>query len=175
MNYEALKRAINTVQVKREAVLESTLARLRETVRTGNRTIEDDKDFLRLRKQIDAKVTAYNAAIYELLQLKAEIDGTHAKTLQKVEELHADAMKQKKRRAKTSKENPRSTKDEGFVDWNDVFREIDKRIISKKNPMTQGRAIAQVIANKNAIQKNITINAESVGRKYRNWKANRPD
>ncbi len=175
MNLDAMKRAIKTAEAKRETYRDNNLARLHKAVRITKRTIQDDKDLFRLKRRLDSEYTALIEMIGENRRLKAELEGQQTKTFHLVKEIAEDRRQQKKRRAKISKENPRINKDEGFVNWYEVCRQIHKRTTRKRSPMKQDAAVAEVIAIQNRKEKRITIAPESVARKYRKWKANRTD
>lgn len=87
-NLRAVKRAIQIAATQREVFRTPILERLREAVRTTRRTIEDDKEILQLRKQIDAEREKLIEMLNANLSLTAKLDGTHAKTLRLVEEIN---------------------------------------------------------------------------------------
>lgn len=163
MNLNALKRSVELTKAKREIFRTPSLKRLRDAVRTAGRTAHDDKQILRLQKQLDSEISAHKAAIEELAAMKAQLDDALLSIKADTDFLAKDRKAQRKRRGKAARQAGRDTKDSGLWDRYDTFRAMRERI---KRGDKQLAAATDVIG---ASKGKITIEPETLVRYYRAW------
>ena len=176
MNLKALQRAVELTKAKREIFRTSSLNRLRVAVRTVGRTVQDDKQILRLQKELDSEIVAHKAALGELAALKAQLNDDLSKIKADTSLIVKDVKERKKRRGIVSRTTPRATADGNLWDRGAFFRAMRAHI---KKGVKQTAAAEAVKATVNKKDQLCTLDAESLAREYRAWekklKAKRTD
>lgn len=179
MDLNALKRAVEMTKAKREIFRTTSLAHLREAVRTAGRTIQDDKQIFRLQKQLDSEIDAHKAALEELAAMKAQLNDDLSKIKADITLIAKDVKERKKRRGHASRINcePRG-KAGDEIDWDEyeVCRAIDNQLTKahkEKRRLTQLQAAERVIESYNEENDRIQCTPETLCTYYRRLKKRR--